>query len=858
MLQVVAQHRRDDSGSAVGGRGDDLAPAGILFVDRHGIDGQPIGKDVRLRAVGALLVAELLEERAGPPLDTKSAGELALAPKPAIDAGAHRAPERRDTGIDLGLGAEGALVRQHHCGDGGAALVRHLQHGSRVLERIRHARLFLIGRLLRVAGELFLRHDEAAADRKVDLAQVAHPLGVDCLEFHAVGMARERWAVVEDDVVMRIEYERDAVKCKQVPAPPEVCQVGLGALHIEIGCTVAEQAQHHRPVCRVALAGEGKRAMEGDAEPQPCVRRWVRVGLLDKQAEKGPGRRHRPHRVGRGRADADLEDIEDAKEHHDDARRLLGPRWLEGDPQPSGSDRSGPLQDTEFMPETHVSPCPPLRRSARITIVARPGVGEDGAMPTSEGAETGPSQARRRRSERLATVMRRVGGRRRRTMRRIGVDVGGTFTDLILVDEAAGAITVDKVPSTPDDPARAVMTGVDALCGKAGVSLEAVDLLLHGTTVATNITLEHKGAEVGLITTEGFRDILHIARHKKPHNFSLQQELPWQSRPLVRRRHRLTVRERVTAPKGEIIVPLDEAEVRERARALREAGVDAIAVCLLHAYLNPAHEQRIKQILQEECPDAYLSVSSEVLPLYREFERFSTTCLNAYVGPRVASYIGRLEAGLRDAGLPRGVRLMQSSGGMTTADNATGGPVNLMMSGPVAGLIGGIWAGKMAGYDNVFTLDIGGTSADIGVAAGGALRMRHLLDTKIGDYQAMIPMVDIDTIGAGGGSIAYVDDGGIYRVGPQSAGAEPGPACYGRGGSEPTSTDAQVVLGRLRTDRGLVGGQMTLHADLALGAVQSLAGTLDMSLGGDRARRAADPEVQHGAGHRAQQRAARL
>ena len=415
-------------------------------------------------------------------------------------------------------------------------------------------------------------------------------------------------------------------------------------------------------------------------------------------------------------------------------------------------------------------------------------------------------------------------------MRRIGVDVGGTFTDLILVDEAAGAITVDKVPSTPDDPARAVMTGVDALCGKAGVSLEAVDLLLHGTTVATNIAIEHKGAEVGLITTEGFRDILHIARHKKPHNFSLQQELPWQSRPLVRRRHRLTVKERVTAPKGEIIVPLDEAEVRERARALREAGVDAIAVCLLHAYLNPAHEQRIKQILREECPDAYLSVSSEVLPLYREFERFSTTCLNAYVGPRVGSYVGRLESGLKDAGLARGVRLMQSSGGMTTADSATGGPVNLMMSGPVAGLIGGIWAGKMAGYDNVFTLDIGGTSADIGVAADGALRMRHLLDTKVGDYQAMIPMVDIDTIGAGGGSIAYVDEGGIYRVGPQSAGADPGPACYGRGGAEPTSTDAQVALGRLRTDRGLVGGSMTLHADLAHDALQGLAGTLDMSL----------------------------
>ena len=271
-------------------------------------------------------------------------------------------------------------------------------------------------------------------------------------------------------------------------------------------------------------------------------------------------------------------------------------------------------------------------------------------------------------------------------MRRIGVDVGGTFTDLILIDEGAGAITVDKVPSTPDDPARAVMTGVDALCEKAGVSLPAVDLLLHGTTVATNIAIEHKGAEVGLITTEGFRDILHIARHKKPHNFSLQQELPWQSRPLVRRRHRLTVKERVTAPKGEIVVPLDEAEVRERARALREAGVDAIAVCLLHAYLNPAHEQRIKQILLEECPDAYLSHlqrSAAALPRVRALFDHLPQCLC-----RPARRELRRAAGVRPEAMrasQRGVRLMQSSGGMTTADSATGGPVNLMMSGPVAG-----------------------------------------------------------------------------------------------------------------------------------------------------------------------------
>ncbi len=218
-------------------------------------------------------------------------------------------------------------------------------------------------------------------------------------------------------------------------------------------------------------------------------------------------------------------------------------------------------------------------------------------------------------------------------MKRIGVDVGGTFTDLILVDEESGRITVDKVPSTPDDPARGVVDGIRRLCEKAGVELSQIDNLLHGTTVATNIALTHSGAEVGMITTEGMRDILHIARHKKPLNFSLQQELPWQSRPLVKRRHRLTVKERVTVPHGEVLVPLDEDEVRERVRALKAAGVEAVAVCFLHSYLNPAHEQRVKEILLEEFPEAFLSVSNEVLPLYREFERFSTVALNAYVGP---------------------------------------------------------------------------------------------------------------------------------------------------------------------------------------------------------------------------------
>ncbi|QGK72302.1 methylhydantoinase [Allosaccharopolyspora coralli] len=415
-------------------------------------------------------------------------------------------------------------------------------------------------------------------------------------------------------------------------------------------------------------------------------------------------------------------------------------------------------------------------------------------------------------------------------MKRIGVDVGGTFTDLYFLDEESGRVVVEKVPSTPSDPSRAVLDGLEALCVKADVRLDEVDQLLHGTTVATNIALTHTGADVGLITTEGFRDVLHIGRHKKPHNFSLQQDLSWQSLPLVKRRNRVTVAERVTAPDGEVLTALDEDEVRERVRNLREAGVDAIAVCLLHSYLNDTHERRIKEIVHEEYPDCYLSISSEVVPLYREFERFSTTALNAYVGPRVSGYLRHLATELTSRGFHREVLIMQSSGGMIPIETAADHPVNLLMSGPVAGLTGGIWAGSLAERSNVVTLDIGGTSADIGVAVDGEMRMRHLLDTKVGDYQAMVPMVDIDTIGAGGGSLAYVDEGGVYRVGPQSAGADPGPACYGRGGTQATATDAQVVLGRMRGDQGLAGGGMRLNVDAARQAFSPIADELGMSV----------------------------
>ena len=374
------------------------------------------------------------------------------------------------------------------------------------------------------------------------------------------------------------------------------------------------------------------------------------------------------------------------------------------------------------------------------------------------------------------------------------------------------------------------MDGAMELCEIAGVSPANVEQFFHGTTIATNIVLEHNGARAGLLTTEGYRDILHIARHKRPYNFSLQQDLPWQKYPLVRRRYRLPIRERIIAPDGEIQTPLNEEDVVEAVSKLRKANVEAISVCFMFAFLNPEHEIRAGEIIRKEWPDVYLSLSHQVIPQYREYERFSTTCLNSYVGPKTANYIANLDNAMKEKKFRAELHLMQTNGGVATAQGAVERPVTLLMSGPVAGLIGGIWASSQSGYDNVITLDVGGTSADIGVAPDGKMSMKHLLDTKIGDYQAMVPMVDIDTIGAGGGSIAYVDRGGVFRVGPKSAGAAPGPCCYGRGGELPTSTDCNVVLGRLNPGNFL-GGRMELRADLSHKAIEEhLCRTLGMSV----------------------------
>jgi 5-oxoprolinase (ATP-hydrolysing) len=413
-------------------------------------------------------------------------------------------------------------------------------------------------------------------------------------------------------------------------------------------------------------------------------------------------------------------------------------------------------------------------------------------------------------------------------MKRLGVDVGGTFTDLIFVDDETGKIQIHKLPTTPEDPSRGTVEGIRHLTTNVGVGAAELDQVFHGTTIATNIVIEHDGARVGMITTEGYRDILHIARHKKPLNFSNYQDLPWQRYPLVRRRDRLTVPERITGA-GEVLVPLDEQSARRHARHFRESGVEAVAICFLFSFMNPAHEQRAAEIVREEFPEAFLSVSSEVLPQYREYERFSTVALNAFIGPKVAGYVRRLEDELRSLGVRTGLHLMTSASGVVTAQGAVQRPVNLLMSGPVAGVVGGIWVGRQAGFDNVITLDVGGTSADIGLAQSGTLRMKHLLDTRVGPYQAMIPMVDVDTIGAGGGSIAYVDAGGIFRSGPRSAGAVPGPAAYGRGGAEPTSTDAMINLGWLQPD-AFLGGGMELKPELARQAFEGIATRLGMSI----------------------------
>ncbi|OCA82044.1 hydantoinase/oxoprolinase family protein [Pseudobacillus wudalianchiensis] len=415
-------------------------------------------------------------------------------------------------------------------------------------------------------------------------------------------------------------------------------------------------------------------------------------------------------------------------------------------------------------------------------------------------------------------------------MVRVGVDVGGTFTDLILVDELTNQIHVHKVPSTLEDQSIGVINGIQELCEKAGVPVTAVDYVLHGTTVATNITIERNGAAVGMLTTKNYRDILHIARHKKMENFSIQQDLPWQTDPLVLRRNRIPITEKLAAPDGRVKVPLNEKEVREAVQRLKDSNVDVVVISFLFSFLNDEHEQLAKKIVKEMWPEVQCFTSSEIVPQMREYERFSTAAMNAYVAPRVSKYLEHLVSALDHAGVEGELHIMQSSGGMATSEMATEKPVTLLKSGPSGAVLATAWCGDLEGVKNLISVDIGGTSADISVIPNGTPKIINPRDAEVNGYPVLVPMIDVEVIGAGGGSIAYIDAGGAFRVGPKSAGANPGPACYGQGGEYPCVTDANVILGRLDPEQFL-GGDLQLHPELSYKAVEeTLCRQLDMTV----------------------------
>jgi N-methylhydantoinase A len=378
----------------------------------------------------------------------------------------------------------------------------------------------------------------------------------------------------------------------------------------------------------------------------------------------------------------------------------------------------------------------------------------------------------------------------------VGVDVGGTFTDLVAIVD--GAIVTAKVPSVPGAQARGVAAALEAVDGP-------IDVLAHGTTVATNALLERRGARTALVTTEGFRDVIEIGRQARASLYDLTAHGP---APLVPRELRFVVRERM-GPEG-VLVPLDERSVVAAVEGVAAAGVEAVAVCLLFSYLHPEHERRVGEALRAALPGVRVSLSTELLPEFREYERSSTTVANAYLAPALSAYLADLE--------PQPL-VMQSSGGVVEAAVAAERPAACVLSGPAAGVAGAAFVAGLSGYGDVLTFDMGGTSTDVAAVLGGEAVVTA--ESIVGGVPIRFPMVEVHTIGAGGGSIAWLDDGGALRVGPRSAGASPGPACYGRGGEEPTVTDANLVLGRLR-DGAVLGGEIKLDKRLAEDALARL------------------------------------
>lgn len=400
---------------------------------------------------------------------------------------------------------------------------------------------------------------------------------------------------------------------------------------------------------------------------------------------------------------------------------------------------------------------------------------------------------------------------------RLGVDVGGTFTDILLINEETGTTYRAKTSSTPQDQSIGVLRGIERVCQAAGVSLNGIREVLHGTTVATNAILEGKGARVGLVTTRGFRQVLQIARSYVPGG--LAGWIIWpKPEPLAALENTVEVRERIGSD-GQIVTPLDEDDVRTQLRKLRSQEIEALSISLINSYANPVHERRIAEIAAQELPGIAVSLSSVVLPELREYERTITTVANAYVQPQVAGYVANLEAKLTETGVDGRLYILRSDGGLVSASAASQNPVSLLMSGPVGGVAGATWVAAQAGYRDFLTFDMGGTSTDVALVQDLTPRIGR--ETTVGDLKVRATSVDVRTVGAGGGSIAHVPPlTQALRVGPQSAGASPGPAAYGAGGTEPTVTDANVVLGYLPTE--LAGGEIKLDREAARAAVKSI------------------------------------
>ncbi|KPL50935.1 methylhydantoinase [Prosthecomicrobium hirschii] len=404
---------------------------------------------------------------------------------------------------------------------------------------------------------------------------------------------------------------------------------------------------------------------------------------------------------------------------------------------------------------------------------------------------------------------------------RMGIDSGGTFTDVCMFDEATGDIRVWKVSSTPDDPSRGIVRGIEDGLDRLGIPAAALGFLGHGTTVGTNALIQRRGAKTGLVTNDGFRDLLEIGRQKRPDLYDLQADKP---EVLVGRALRLEVPERIRHD-GTVETALDEAAVRDAARALAAAGVAAVAVSFLYGFVRPEHEARAKAIIEAECPGVFVSAGHEVAPEFREYERLSTTVVNAYLGPVMEGYIRRLDARLAELGLAVRPLLTQSNGGVTGFDQAARLPVRTVLSGPSTGVVAMQAIGATTGFDRIITFDMGGTSSDVALLRDGRCQLAS--EAVVHGYPIKAPMLDIHTVGAGGGSIAHIDSGGLLKVGPQSCGAFPGPVCYDQGSTEPAVTDANVVLQTLNPTH-LLAGRMAIRRDLSLAAIEGLARRLGL------------------------------